>query len=178
MRPTLFLDRDGVINHDFGHVYRVEDFIFVDGIFELTRLASEAGYQIFVVTNQGGIGRGLYSEDEFMRLSDWMSRQFAAQGAVISKVYYCPVHPEHGVGKYRCDSDERKPHPGMLLRADAEFGCDFAKSLMLGDKHSDMQAAKAAGVLKRIFFPNPRFEQHSEDATHQIKTLREVFSLL
>lgn len=146
LRPALFLDRDGVINIDHAYVFKQEDFDFIDGIFELCRCANQLGYLIFVVTNQAGIGRGYYTERDFLALTDWMCGVFSSQGVVIDKVYFCPSHPEYGVGEYRMDSSYRKPWPGMILQAAQEFGVDLATSVLLGDKETDIQAGIAAGV--------------------------------
>lgn len=144
--PALFLDRDGVINIDHAYVSKPEDFEFVEGIFELCRAAKQLGYLIFVVTNQAGIGRGYYTELDFLKLSDWMCGVFKAQGVDIDKVYFCPSHPEHGVGQYKVDSHYRKPGPGMILQAVDEFGVDLTRSMLVGDKETDIQAGVAAGV--------------------------------
>jgi len=146
MNPALFLDRDGVINLDHGYVHTPERFEFVDGIFDLVVAANRAGYVVVVVTNQAGIGRGYYSEKQFYALTDWMKAKFAEQGALIDAVYFCPYHPEHGIGKYRRESEFRKPAPGMLLLAQRELNIDFSRSIFVGDKASDMQAGRAAGV--------------------------------
>ena len=145
-RPALFLDRDGVVNIDRAYVHEQEDFEFVDGIFELCRHARSQGYLIFVVTNQAGIARGYYSEDDFLRLTQWMCERFVAEGAAIDKVYFCPFHPEHGIGRYKLDSPFRKPGPGMILQAAEEFGVDLAASVLVGDMATDIQAGIAAGV--------------------------------
>lgn len=145
-RPALFLDRDGVINVDHGYVCRPDDFEFVDGIFDLVIAANRAGYLVVVVTNQAGIGRGYYSEADFQALTDWMNARFVVQGGCIDAVYFCPFHPEHGVGEYRRESEFRKPGPGMLLQAGREHKIDFARSIFVGDKPSDMAAGQAAGV--------------------------------
>lgn len=107
-----------------------------------------------MVTNQAGIGRGLYSEEEFQALTDWMSRQFELNGGRIDAVYYCPFHPEHGVGEYRCESDCRKPAPGILLQAQKEHDIDFQASILVGDQPSDMAAGQAAGVGTILYFNN------------------------
>lgn len=145
-RPALFLDRDGVINVDHAYVHKPDNFEFVDGVFELCRHAKRLGYLIFVVTNQAGIGRGYYSEQDFHALTEWMCRRFDAEGAPIDKVYFCPFHPEHGIGKYKLDSPFRKPGPGMILQAAGEFGVDLARSVLVGDNESDIRAGLAAGV--------------------------------
>jgi D-glycero-D-manno-heptose 1,7-bisphosphate phosphatase len=153
---ALFLDRDGVINRDAGYTHRWEDFVFIDGIFELVRSARRLGYAMIVVTNQAGIGRGLYTEAQFLALTDRMLRAFSDQGAPIDKVYFSPYHPTHGIGHYRQDSIMRKPNPGMLLQAAEEFGLDLPGSLLVGDKHSDIGAGLAAGVGTNLLFrPSP-----------------------
>ena len=145
-RPALFLDRDGVINADYGYVHRPEEFEFVEGIFELVAAANKAGYLVVVVTNQAGIGRGYYTEAQFHALTDWMKTKFNEHGAIIDAVYFCPYHPEHGIGAYRRESEFRKPAPGMLLQAQSELDIDMAQSIFIGDKPSDMAAGRAAGV--------------------------------
>ena len=122
---ALFLDRDGVINVNHGYVHTRERFEFVDGIFDACRAARNLGYLLIVVTNQAGIGRGYFTEDEFQALTDWMLLQFADQGADISRVYFCPFHPEHGIGPYKRDAECRKPNPGMILNASRDFDLDL-----------------------------------------------------
>jgi D-glycero-D-manno-heptose 1,7-bisphosphate phosphatase len=146
LQRALFLDRDGVINVDHAYVHRIEQFEFVPGIFELVRCARAIGRRVVVVTNQAGIGRGLYSEEDFVSLTQWMCGVFEQAGAAIDGVYHCPTHPTAGIGQYRVDSPMRKPGPGMLLAARDELGLDLPRSTLLGDKLSDMQAGLAAGV--------------------------------
>ena len=152
MNRALFLDRDGVINVDHGYVYQPENFEFIDGVFDLCRAAVERGYLIVVVTNQAGIGRGYYTEEDFLRLSGWMCDQFSSRGVEIAKVYFCPTHPEHGIGQYKVDSLMRKPGPGMLLQASRELDIDLAQSVFVGDKDSDKLAGEAAGVGRFFMF--------------------------
>lgn len=151
-RPALFLDRDGVINVDHAYVHRREDFQFIDGIFELCRSARARGHRIFVVTNQAGIGRGYYTEDDFRALTAWMLQRFEAEGAPIDRVYFCPFHPEHGVGAYKVDSPMRKPGPGMIQQAAREFDIDLAASTLVGDMDTDIQAGVAAGIGRLLQF--------------------------
>ena len=179
LRPALFLDRDGVINIDNAYVCKPEDFEFVDGIFELCRTARQLGYLIFVITNQAGIGRGYYSEQDFLTLTEWMRERFEAEGAPVTDVFYCPYHPEYGVGRYKKDSSYRKPNPGMLLRAAKKHGLDLGRSIMIGDKDSDMQAASKAGVGVRChYLAGDDGEIVSDVATHKIHSLRDGVSLL
>jgi len=151
-RPALFLDRDGVINVDHAYVYQKENFDFIEGIFELVAAAKRAGYLVVVVTNQAGIGRGYYTTDDFHALMDWVGAQFVAHGGALDAVYFCPHHPEHGIGPYKQDSEDRKPGPGMLLRAARELDIDLPRSLMVGDKASDALAGRAAGLTKLFYF--------------------------
>ena len=165
-RKALFLDRDGVINVDRQYVYRVEDFEFVPGIFELCAAAADLGYLLVVATNQAGIGRGLYTEADFERLTSWMIDTFREHGLEIARVYHCPYHPTAGVGVYRQESFDRKPSPGMLLRARDDLHLDLAGSIFIGDNDSDMRAGAAAGIgcllhLKRE--PGP-----TDDAAHDV----------
>lgn len=143
---ALFLDRDGVINIDKNYVYKSSDFEFVDGIVEVLKFFQDKGYLIIVITNQAGIGRGYYSEDDFQILTSWMLKQLKEKGIFISKVYYCPFHPTHGIGHYKKDSFNRKPNPGMILDAEKEFNLDLKESILIGDKESDIIAGKKAGI--------------------------------
>jgi D-glycero-D-manno-heptose 1,7-bisphosphate phosphatase len=150
MRKALFLDRDGIINEDRGYVIRPTDFLFIDGIFNLCRAAMESDFEIIVVTNQAGIARGFYTERDFVDLTKWMLGRFEKQGVVIQKVYYSPFHPTSGIGEYRKDSFCRKPNPGMILAARDEFGFNLSRSMLLGDKMSDIEAGQRAGVRLNI----------------------------
>jgi len=151
-RFALFLDRDGVINVDHGYVHKPEEFEFVSGIFELVTTANRLGYFVVVVTNQAGIGRGYYSEAEFHALMNWMKSRFAEHGGIVDAIYFCPYHPEHGIGEYRQESRFRKPAPGMLLQAQSELGINLEHSIFIGDKQTDMAAGRAAGVGTLLHF--------------------------
>ena len=150
MNRALFLDRDGVINVEKNYVYRIEDFEFVDGVFDLCAVAQKAGFRLVVVTNQAGIGRGFYSEDDFHKLNDWMIEQFHTRSIAIDRVYFCPFHPVHGIGKYKRDSSDRKPGPGMILRASTDLDLDLDQSILVGDKQTDIEAGIAAGVRHNV----------------------------
>ena len=150
MRAALFLDRDGVINVDRHYVWRIEDFEFMPGIFELVEAAVQGGLLPIVVTNQAGIGRGYYTEGDFRRLDEWMHAQFRERGAAIARTYYCPFHPTEGIGVYRRESFDRKPNPGLILRAKADFDLDLSNSVLVGDKDSDIEAGRAAGVRHNV----------------------------
>lgn len=156
MNRAVFLDRDGVINEDHGYIHKQEDFVFIDGIFDFCRTACEKGYLLIVVTNQSGIARGYYTEEDFCRLNDWMLGEFERRNITIARTYYCPYHPEKGLGRYKADSYDRKPNPGMFLRAKEEFELDMENSAAIGDKETDIEAARRAGVGTLILFKYPR----------------------
>lgn len=150
VNQAVFLDRDGVINFDAGYVHQKEDFFFLPGVLQAASRLSQAGWLLVVVTNQSGIARGFYSEEDFLRLEHWMEEQFSLAGARIAHAYFCPHHPQALLPQYRCTCNCRKPAPGMFLRAAADLQIDLPNSVCFGDKRSDMQAAAAAGVGKRI----------------------------
>jgi D-glycero-D-manno-heptose 1,7-bisphosphate phosphatase len=143
---AAFIDRDGVVNEERGYVHRIEDFHLLPGVVDGLRLLRQHGYSLVLVTNQAGIGRGLYTEDDYQALTAHLQVLLAAQGAALDGVYHCPHHPIAGVGGYRVDCTCRKPHPGMLLQAAHDLGLDLATSVLVGDKHSDLEAGRAAGV--------------------------------
>lgn len=175
---ALFLDRDGVINVNHGYVHMTSKFEFVEGIFDLVRFARLYEYRIIVVTNQAGIARGYYSEEDFHRLTDWMCAKFERYGAPIDKVYFSPYHPTEGIGRYLLREDTRKPGPGMLLRAQRELGLSLKRSIMIGDRPTDVKAGAAAGVGLNILYSN---EVHSElrgVRYVQIRALRDVMPYL
>lgn len=143
-KPALFLDRDGIINIDKGYVFRKEDFEFVEGIFDLCRAFGQEGFLIVVVTNQSGIARGLYTEEDFQALSLWMTGKFLEHGVRLHGLYHCPDHPD-----FTIDSNLRKPNPGMLLQASKDLDIDLRRSLLIGDKASDLEAAVRAGLARQ-----------------------------
>jgi D-glycero-D-manno-heptose 1,7-bisphosphate phosphatase len=150
-KPAVFLDRDGVLNVDKGYVYRPEDFEWVEGAPEAVKWLNDHGYLVIVVTNQAGIARGYYTEGDFLRLTEWANEELRLRGAHLDAVYYCPHHPTEGIGPYRCACCCRKPGPGLLQQALAEWDIDTTRSLMIGDKESDLQAADAVGVRGVLF---------------------------
>jgi D-glycero-D-manno-heptose 1,7-bisphosphate phosphatase len=146
---ALFLDRDGTINLEKNYVFRIEDFEFTPGIFELIKNYQNKGFLLFVITNQSGLARKYYTETDFFRLNNWMIRQFLKQGIEITKVYHCPHHPEI-TGKCNC----RKPEPGMILQAIQEFNIDPVNSVLIGDKKRDILAGEKAGIGKNLYIQN------------------------
>ena len=171
---ALFLDRDGVINVNHGYVHDVRHFEFIAGIFDLVRTAHAKGFKIVVITNQSGIGRGLYSEEQFHQLTSWMCKEFLNEGALIDKVYFSPFHPTEGLGKYKKDDVSRKPNPGMIFQAQEELGLDLDNSILIGDKHSDIQAGIVAGIGLNILFVQERQSEVIPQQCHVITSLSEA----
>lgn len=168
MNRALFLDRDGVINVEINYLHKVDDFQFIEGIFELCKKYQNKGYIIIVVTNQSGIARGYYSEEDFNYLTSWMIKEFAKEGVNIKKVYSCPHHPEIS-GTCSC----RKPEPGMFLKAKKEFDIDLKNSILVGDKESDIEAALSSGVRETYLFDEKRVHRESK-ATKIVSKLEEI----
>jgi len=150
-RPAAFLDRDGVLNEDTGYVHRIDQVRWVEGARETVRWLNDAGYFVFIVTNQAGVARGLYSEDHVNDLHDWMNLELRENGAHIDCVEYCPYHPEGTVERYRRVSDLRKPAPGMLKKLLAEWPVDASRSFLVGDRSTDLEAAAAAAIRGHLF---------------------------
>lgn len=137
-----------MINVDTNFLYRAEDVVWVEGIFSLCSAAVARGYKLVVITNQSGIGRGIYSQQDFDTLMDWMRLEFAARQVPLDAVYHCPFHPREGIGEYKREHEDRKPSPGMLLRAERDLNVDLAQSILVGDRCSDIGAANNAGLLQ------------------------------
>ncbi|WP_347839918.1 D-glycero-beta-D-manno-heptose 1,7-bisphosphate 7-phosphatase [uncultured Draconibacterium sp.] len=146
---ALFLDRDGTINIEKNYVYKIEDFEFIPGIFELLKRYQDKGFLLFIVTNQSGIARKYYTETDFKHLTGWMLQQLEKQGIHITKVYHCPHHPSI-TGECNC----RKPNPGMLNQAIEQFNISPVKSVLIGDKKRDILAGQSAGIGKNLYIQN------------------------
>jgi D-glycero-D-manno-heptose 1,7-bisphosphate phosphatase len=152
LKPALFLDRDGVLNVDAGYVSRWEDFHWIEGAKEAVAAFNRAGWLVVVVTNQSGVGRGYYSEEDVAALHARMAQDLAEAGAHIDAIYYSPHHPEAAVEAFRHpDPPNRKPNPGMILTAARDLAIDLARSVMVGDKEADVEAARRAGVRGLLF---------------------------
>jgi len=169
MHKALFLDRDGVINVEKDYLYKIEDFEFIDGVFELCKHYRNMGYLIFVVTNQSGIARGYYSKEDVSTLSSWMSREFLKNNIKIEKVYYCPHHPDIS-GECSC----RKPNPGMLFEAAKEFNISLSDSIIIGDKERDIEAGLNAGLKETYLFDESETVEKSK-ATRIVSNLNEIW---
>jgi len=141
MNKALFLDRDGVVNKEKNYLYKINDFEFIDGVFETCRYFQDKGYLIIIITNQAGIARGKYSEKDFHILNDWMLEEFKKENIIISKVYYCPHHPD-----FTGDCNCRKPNPGMLINAQEDMNIDLEDSIFVGDKNTDIEAGISVNI--------------------------------
>ena len=168
-RRALFLDRDGVLNIDHGYVASCERFEWVEGALDAIRYATQAGWHVFIVTNQSGVARGFYTEDDVRNLLDWIGDQARAAGGTIDDARFCPFHPDAALDVYRQAHPWRKPLPGMLVDLIGAWDLEPARAVMVGDQDTDMQAAAAAGVTGYLFgggnlaaFLRPILERHSQ----------------
>ena len=143
---ALFLDRDGVINKNYGYVFSMKNFVWLKSAKEAIRYAYVKKYLIIIITNQSGVARGLYSENDIKKLHNEINKQLKMRNCKIHDFFYCPYHPKYGNKKYRRNSYLRKPNPGMILKAIKKWNINRDKSLMIGDNKIDMVASKKAGL--------------------------------
>jgi D-glycero-D-manno-heptose 1,7-bisphosphate phosphatase len=174
MYSALFLDRDGVINIDYGHVYRKENFDFIDNIFDLVSYAKSKNFLVVIVTNQAGIAKGFYTEKEFKTLMSWVSKQFELNNGKIDKTYFCPFHKDGIVKKYAKDSIYRKPQPGMIIKACKDLNIDPQKSLLVGDKISDIEAGNSSLIAKSIYFGHKKCNEAYKSISNHIDIIEEL----
>ena len=175
-KKAIFLDRDGVINIDKGYVSCWDDLDFKEGIFDVLKALTRKGFMLFIVTNQSGIGRGYYSEEQFHALMDKMLAAFSEKKINIDGVYYCPHFENSHIKRYSGKCECRKPKPGMILKAAAEFDLALEGSILIGDKTSDIEAGVAAGVGFSILLDEHGIESFHDGAT--CKSLDECLSLI
>lgn len=157
MNKALFLDRDGVINEEINYLHKIEDLIFIEEIFSICEFYRDKGFLIFIITNQAGIAKGHFTEADFQLLTEWMLNEFQKRNIEITKVYHCPHHPDF-TGECNC----RKPNPGMILQAKKEFDLDLEKSVLIGDKLSDIEAGINSGI---------QFTYHIEEILESLNNL-------
>ena len=152
MNKAIFFDRDGVLNEEVGYLFEIEKFKWIDGAKETIKLCNEKNFLAVVVTNQSGVARNFYTEDDVKKIHDFMQEELKKIDARIDAFYYCPHHPEGVVEKYKKICDCRKQKPGMILQAAKDFDIDLKNSILFGDSQRDLDAAKNAGLKAGIFF--------------------------
>ncbi|MFU2114782.1 D-glycero-beta-D-manno-heptose 1,7-bisphosphate 7-phosphatase [[Pasteurella] aerogenes] len=179
MNKAIFLDRDGTLNIDYGYVHEIDQFHFIEGSIEALQQLKQMGYLLVLVTNQSGIARGYFSEQQFLQLTEWMDWSLADRGVDLDGVYYCPHHPD-GIGEFKQDCDCRKPKAGMLNQAIKELKIDPARSIMIGDKMEDMIAGKSAGIKTNVLVRSgkPISEDGEKLADHVIDSITDVVALI
>lgn len=171
MNKALFLDRDGVVNKEKNYLYKIEDFEFIDGVFETCKYFQDRGYLIIIITNQAGIARGKYTEEDFEILTKWMIKEFEKENIKISKVYHCPHHPDFS-GECEC----RKPNIGMLVNAQNEFDIDLTHSVLIGDKNSDIKAGINAKVGNCYLITTGHEIEKNQYKVKILESLKELIS--
>jgi len=150
-KPAVFLDRDGVLNKDLGYVIKPKEFYWIDGAIETIKYINKMNFFVFIISNQSGLARGYFSEIDIENLHNWINKELLKNDAKIDKFYYCPHHHEGIIKEYSFTCSCRKPKPGMILNAFDEWPIIKSKSFLIGDKISDIQAAKYAGIKGHLF---------------------------
>jgi len=169
---TIFLDRDGVINKEISYLYKIEDFEFIDGVFEACLYFQSLKYKIVIITNQAGINKGYYTEDNYQKVTQWMLKKFESEGIHILDVLHCPHEP-----KSKCNC--RKPKPGMFIKANIIHNIDMLNSWMIGDKESDIVAAKNAGIVNTILVRSGhKINENNTDAKFIIDSIKESNNII
>ena len=169
---AIFLDRDGVINREIGYLNKIEDFEFIDGVFDACNYYQRIGFLIIVITNQSGISRGFYSENDFIILNNWMINQFNKKNVDILDVFFCPHMPnEH------CNC--RKPSPGLIIDAQQKYNIDLKRSWLIGDKETDIMAGNKAGIENTILVKTGhKIDESMSNAKYILKSLEETIQII
>jgi D-glycero-D-manno-heptose 1,7-bisphosphate phosphatase len=169
---SIFLDRDGVINKEINYLHKIEDFQFINGVFEVCRYLQNLNYQIIIITNQSGIGRGYYTEIDYQKLTKWMLNQFNDNNIDILDVIHCPHLPSDF-----CNC--RKPKPGMFLLANNKHNIDMENSWVIGDKEEDIQAANSANIMNTILVRSGhKLNEHSSKASFFLDSIQDATSVI
>ena len=163
MKPAVFFDRDGVLNQDKGYIYKIEDWVWIEGAINTIKRFNDANYWVFVVTNQSGVGRGLYTEEDINQIHDHMRFELTEQGAKIDDIRYCPHHTDAKINAYKAECNWRKPGSGMLQDLISSWSVDKENSLLIGDKETDLQAARNIQI-EALFFEGGDLEEFVQQA--------------
>ena len=170
IKPAAFLDRDGVINLDHGHVGKYENIDYVKGVFNAVRILNHNNYRVFIVTNQAGIAKGLYSEDDFYDCMNKIKHDFAKNGAYFDDIMFCPYHKDALNKKYyQPNHPDRKPNPGMLVKLIDKWPTKLSKSFMVGDRDTDILAATSLGLNSFLFENNIPLDSFIKDKLNLFK---------
>ncbi|CBK73522.1 histidinol-phosphate phosphatase family domain/HAD-superfamily hydrolase, subfamily IIIA [Butyrivibrio fibrisolvens 16/4] len=169
MNKAIFLDRDGTINIDKDYLYKIEDFEYISGVVEALKQLQDMGYLLIVISNQSGIARGFYSEDDYLIIDRWMKDDLKSRGVNITASYYCPHHPKALVKKYRCECNCRKPNTGLFWQAQKDFDIDMSKSIAIGDKERDIAICKEAPVRGILIDCNKKWSNVISDIRNKHK---------
>ena len=162
---TIFLDRDGVINNEINYLHKIDDFVFIDGIFDTCFYFNKIGFEIIIITNQSGIARGYFTTSQYEEVTSWMKSQFRKNNIKILDIYHCPHSSDSN-----CNC--RKSKPGMLLEAKVKYNINMEKSWMIGDKETDITAAKSAGISNTILVKSGhKIIKHSSKAKFIFDTI-------
>lgn len=169
---AIFIDRDGVINQEKNYLYKIEDFVFIDGVFDACQAFQKMGFALIIITNQAGIAKGYYNKSDYNKLTDWVLAQFKTNGINILDVFYCPHDDRHNC---QC----RKPKPGMFLNAQKKYAIDMAQSWMIGDKENDITAANRAGVGRSILVRSGHnIDEKNSQADFILDSIKQVVTVL
>ena len=163
MKPAVFFDRDGVLNQDKGYVHKIGDWVWIEGAINTIKRFNDANYWVFVVTNQSGVGRGLYTEEDINQIHDHMRSELIEQGAKIDDIRYCPHHTDAKINAYKAECNWRKPGSGMLQDLISSWSVDKENSLLIGDKETDLQAARNIQI-EALFFEGGNLEEFVQQA--------------
>lgn len=174
MNRAVFLDRDGTLNVDRDYLYRIEDFEFLPGAVEGLRLLQEAGFLLVVITNQSGIARGYYTEDDFTKLTSWMTGELRRQGVKLAGVYYCPHLPDGAVSEYRMDCPCRKPKTGLFDRAVRELDISLTHSFAVGDRLRDCAVCTPSGCRGFLIGGSAPLPEGIQPATSLLDAARKI----
>lgn len=169
---AVFLDRDGVINIDKGYVHKINDFIFIKGIFSLLQYLLKKKYILIIITNQSGIARGIFTKKDYLNLTKWMEKEFKNRNIHIADIYYCPHHPEF-TGKCTC----RKPKAGLIKQAIKKHDINIKQSWIIGNNSTDVLAGNQAGIHYKVLYNQKTLNEILNFEYYKVKNLNEIINI-